>query len=324
MTTQGRERAKDQELQAQRTANRNLRTRVGMLEATLKGREEKDSKKDAVYARDRIEGNNMINQTRAKLGQSEKKVSDLNKEMEEKQLLLSGLYAEKVHAVNKAARVEDELDELKGEYQNLWKETKRLYNHTSGRAAKGSVEKGIQEMSAVLEKLQLSVEELKKEHVELFRPATEEDGTEMEAEIEATPNCTGNKRQRERSRSLGSSPNLRTPAPAVVGVGKTAAWLKLQTFEQIAIKLDFGESCGNARGKMKNAEEQPQVIDPMESTWNEIVRMGNPHIVTGESGDGSGGGAAAAPPNEGKGKKEVKSKPAGQGKMSNDLIWAAG
>ena len=31
MTTQGRERAKDQELQAQRTANRNLRTRVGML-----------------------------------------------------------------------------------------------------------------------------------------------------------------------------------------------------------------------------------------------------------------------------------------------------
>ena len=57
---------------------------------------------------------------------------------------------------------------------------------------------------------------------------------------------------------------------------------------------------------------------------NEIVRMGNPHIVTGESGDGSGGGAAAAAPNEGKGKKEVKSKPAGQGKMTNDLIWAAG
>ena len=47
MTTQGRERAKDQELQAQRTANRNLRTRVGMLEATLKGCEEKESKKDA-------------------------------------------------------------------------------------------------------------------------------------------------------------------------------------------------------------------------------------------------------------------------------------
>ena len=54
----------------------------------------------------------MINQARAKLGQSEKKVSDLNKELEEKQLLLSGMYAEKVHAVNKAARMEDELDEL--------------------------------------------------------------------------------------------------------------------------------------------------------------------------------------------------------------------
>ena len=33
----------------------------------------------------------MINQARAKLGQSEKKVYDLNKELEEKQLLLSGM-----------------------------------------------------------------------------------------------------------------------------------------------------------------------------------------------------------------------------------------
>ena len=47
LTAQGRDRAKDHELQAQRTANRNLRTRVGMLEATLKGCEEKESKKDA-------------------------------------------------------------------------------------------------------------------------------------------------------------------------------------------------------------------------------------------------------------------------------------
>ena len=84
-----------------------------MLEVTLKGCEEKDSKKHAIYERDMMEGNNMINQARAKLGQSEKKVSDLNKELEEKQLLLSGMYAEKVHAVNKAARMEDELDELK-------------------------------------------------------------------------------------------------------------------------------------------------------------------------------------------------------------------
>ena len=48
-----------------------------MLEVTLKDCEEKDSKKDAIYERDRREGNNMINQTRGKLGQSEKKVSDL-------------------------------------------------------------------------------------------------------------------------------------------------------------------------------------------------------------------------------------------------------
>ena len=79
----------------------------------MKGCEEKEAKKDAVYARDRMEGNNLINQTRKMLGQPEKKVSDLNTEMEEKQLLLSGMYAEKVHAVNKAARMEDELDELK-------------------------------------------------------------------------------------------------------------------------------------------------------------------------------------------------------------------
>jgi hypothetical protein len=98
----------------------------------------------------------------------------------------------------------------------------------------------------------------------------------------------------------------------------------MATFEQIASKLDFG-GCGNAREEKAKAEEkQPQVIDPKESTWNEIVRMGNPHIVTGESGDGSGGGAAAAAPSEGKAKKEVKSKPAGQGKMTNDLIYAAG
>ena len=34
--------------------------------------------------------------------------------------------------------------------------------------------------------------------------------------------------------------------------------------------------------------------------------------------------AASAAPSEGKAKKEVKSKPAGQGKITNDLIYAAG
>ena len=38
---------------------------------------------------------------------------------------------------------------------------------------------------------------------------------------------------------------------------------------------------------------------------------------------GVGGGAASAP-SEGKGEKGVKSKPAGQGKVTNDLIYAAG
>jgi hypothetical protein len=52
--------------------------------------------------------------------------------------------------------------------------------------------------------------------------------------------------------------------------------------------------------------------------------MGNAHFGRGESDDGSKGGATSAVPNEGKGKKEVKSKPAGQGKMTNDLIYAAG
>ena len=37
LTTQGRERAREQKLHAQRTANKNLRTRVEMLEVTLRG-----------------------------------------------------------------------------------------------------------------------------------------------------------------------------------------------------------------------------------------------------------------------------------------------
>ena len=69
------------------------------------------------------------------------------------------------------------------------------YNHSSGRAAKESVGKGILEISAVLEKLQLSMEEMKKEHVEIFRQATEDDETEMDPEVEATLNCTGTKRK---------------------------------------------------------------------------------------------------------------------------------
>ena len=114
---------------------------------------------------------------------------------------------------------------------------------------------GIQEMSAVLAKLQLSMEELKKEHVEIFRQATEDDETEMEPEVEATPNCTGTKRKnRERSRSADSL-NPQTPAPAGAGGGKTATWLRMATFEQIASKLDFG-GCGNAREEKANAEEK--------------------------------------------------------------------
>ena len=65
--------------------------------------------------------------------------------------------------------MEDELDELKGDYQHLWKETERLFNHTSGRTAKESVGKGIQEISA---ELQLSMEEMKREHEGIFREAT--------------------------------------------------------------------------------------------------------------------------------------------------------
>ena len=66
----------------------------------------------------------------------------------------------------------------------------------------------------------------------------------------------------------------------------------MAVFARITSKLNFdGE---NATGEMgKSAEEQPQVIDPKDSTWNEILKMGNPqHFVTGESGDGSGGGSS--------------------------------
>ena len=74
----------------------------------------------------------------------------------------------------------------------------------------------------------------------------------------------------------------------------------------------------------KSAEEQLQVIDPKVSAWNEIVKMGNPHTFTaGESGDGSGGGVASAP-SAGKVEKGGESKPVNQGKVTNDLIYAAG
>ena len=163
---------------------------------------------------------------------------------------------------------------------------------------------------------------MNKEHVEIFKPATEEDETKMDAEVEATPNCTGKKR--EHSRSAGSC-DPRTSDPALAGGGKTAepAWLRMAGFTQIASKLNFG-GCGNARGEKAKAEEQPKVINPKDSTWDEIVKIGNAHIVTGESDDGGGGGAASAVPNEGKVKKGGKSKPAGQGKITNDLIYAAG
>ena len=115
--------------------------------------------------------------------------------------------------------------------------------------------KGIQEISAELENLQLSMEEMKREHEEIFREATEEDdrgGRNGDGDFqgsdkggrngEATQNCTGTKRKnRERSQSAGSSPDLRTPAPAVVGVGETATWPRLETFEEIATKLEVAE-----------------------------------------------------------------------------------
>ena len=127
----------------------------------------------------------------------------------------------------------------------------------------------------------------------------------MEAEVEPTPNCTGKKR--ERSRSAGNI-DPRTPEPAMAGGGKTAAparWLKLEGFAQITSKLNFGG--GNARGeKGKSAGEQPQVIDPKDSTWDKIVKMGNQHFITGESGDGSGGGSSVSAERGKRGKRGNK------------------
>ena len=87
------------------------------------------------------------------------------------------MHGEKVHQENKAIKLEEELETLQGDYEHLWDETTRLFNHASGRAAHESVGKGIQETSTVLEKLQLAVEVMKKDHVEIFK--------------QATPNCTG-------------------------------------------------------------------------------------------------------------------------------------
>ena len=96
------------------------------------------------------------------------------------------------------------------------------------------------------------------------------------------------------SRSAGSI--ARTPELEIAGGGKTAEpqrWLKLESFAPITSRLNLD---GNARGKSEKPEEQFQVIDPKDSVWNEIVKMGNTQKYTkGESGEGSGGGAAAAP-----------------------------
>ena len=52
-------------------------------------------------------------------------------------------------------------------------------------------------MAMVLEKLQMAVDGIKKDQIEIFKGAIEEnEGAMMEGEVEPTPNCTGKKRER--------------------------------------------------------------------------------------------------------------------------------
>ena len=220
---QGEDQFREREIIALRTTNRNLRTKLQMAEVNAKN----FAGREAIYVRDRVEGATIINQGRTKLGIAEKRVYEMKKEMDDKQMLMSGIMAEKVHAENKTIKFEEELKTLQGKFDNLWDETTRLYDHTSGKAAQESVAKGIQEMATVLEKLKLAVDGIKKDQIEIFKGAIEEnEGAMMEGEVEPTPNCTGKKR--ERSRSAGSIE--RTPELVIAGGGKTAEptrWLKL-------------------------------------------------------------------------------------------------
>ena len=79
------------------------------------------------------------------------------------------------------------------------------------------------------------------------------------------------------------------------------------------------ENIRGDRDKTGLKEKLPQIIDPMESTWNEIVRMGNPHIVTGESDAGGGGGAAEVAPTRRREKVGVKN-PAPGGRIKERCI----
>ena len=125
-----RERAREQEVNALRIATKNMRTRLQMSEVSARS----FAGKEAIFMRDRVEGSNIISQGRTKLGQAEKRIYELKKKLDDKQLLLSGMHAGKVHAENKAIKLEDALETLQGEYDHLWEETNRLFNHTSGKA----------------------------------------------------------------------------------------------------------------------------------------------------------------------------------------------
>ena len=129
-TAHARERAREQEVNALRIATKNLRTRLQMSDMNTRS----FAGKEAVFVRDRAEGSNIISQGRTKLGQAEKRIYELKKKLDDKQLLLSGMHAGKVHAENKAIKLEDALETLQGEYDHLWEETNRLFNHTSGKA----------------------------------------------------------------------------------------------------------------------------------------------------------------------------------------------
>ena len=95
------------------------------------------------------------------------------------QMHMTRLVAEKVHAENRADKMEEEQKTLQGKFDNLWNETNRLYDLTSGKA--------IQDLSMVLEKLQVAVDVIKQDQIDIFEGATEGGGVEMDAEILPTP-----------------------------------------------------------------------------------------------------------------------------------------
>ena len=73
-----------------------------------------------------------------------------------------------MNADNKADKFEEEKEALQDKFDHLWVEMLRLYDLASGKAAQECVANGVQELSMILEKLQVAVKVIKQDKIDIF------------------------------------------------------------------------------------------------------------------------------------------------------------